>query len=101
MIDQTEPPPGWTDSVFRRGECYTRTPFALPIKDAHARYAEESRPAVIEFAEQVAAWLSVDGDDWLSPADRAWFALPDPRPDSDKWTAEQILAAARGERTLP
>lgn len=64
---------------------------------------DNSRHEVVAFAERMIAWLawtSVGDDDMTSAAWREWYAS-DTTTLFHNWKAEQILAAARGERTLP
>jgi hypothetical protein len=73
--------------------------------EAHRIYAEESRPAVVDFAERVAAWMMTKHDEDRTLAEEearlAWLTGADETASECAWIAEQILAAARGERTLP
>ena len=85
MIDPKQPPPGWVPSVKGDGwsycpDCTATTP------EAHRIYAAESRPAVIDFAERITSWLE---------------SFHGPQSDVIHEIAGIILAAARGERTLP
>lgn len=63
-----------------------------------------AKAAVVDFAERVAAWVTPD-ETGTSPAYREWFrdeqcGRPVPLAYMP-WLAAQILAAARGERSLP
>jgi hypothetical protein len=73
------------------------------LAEARRIYAEESRPAVVDFAERVAAWMvttSPDDPD-MTVAAREWFTTPNAPRLISNYLAEQIRRAARGERTLP
>jgi len=50
-----------------------------------------------DFARSVAAYL----DSPMAFAFQQWMELPEPRPEIFKWATDQIIAAARGDRTLP
>jgi len=97
MIDKTHPPPGWHVDTEDYGDdaapefwverdsstaCYESADLAIVA--AHHIYAEESRPAVIAFAE----WL-IENDVFIIDI----ALLPEQK--------ALILAAARGERWLP
>lgn len=108
MIDQRQPPPGYTVEscdetalrfVIRRGINIIgyRGTESEAIESSHRIYAAESRPAVVDFAERMAAWLHGGH----SYGFQEWMELEEVRPDFQTWAVAQILAAARGERTLP
>lgn len=65
---------------------------------------ETERQAIVDFAERVVAWTKydkqIDHDAWTSLAGMEWNSLGCPG-DPEDWINEQILAAARGERSLP
>lgn len=78
MIDPKQPPPGWVPS-YRGGEWSYRPDMHAKTTDARRIYAAESQSAVVNFAERVCEYLHSIG------------VVAD----------DVILAAARGERTLP
>ena len=97
MIDPKQPPPGYTVEscdetalrfVIRRGISIIgyRGTGSEAIESSHRIYAAESRPAVIDFAERITSWLE---------------SFHGPQSDVIHEIAGIILAAARGERTLP
>lgn len=99
MIDKTQPPPGWhfvgvDGSSVSREATLTSPRHSRSLVEAHHIYAEESRPAVVDFAERVAAWLAGTATTEWANRTAGRILYPD-------WVAEQILAAARGERSLP
>ena len=93
MIDPKQPPPGWlairAESQSMYADPETRCSHAggeARVSQAHRIYAAESRPAVIDFAERITSWLE---------------SFHGPQADVIHEIAGIILAAARGERTLP
>lgn len=104
MIDKTQPPPGWDshwDGTIGREPTYHLRAGARTLVHAHEVYAEQSRPAVVEFAERVAAWAFDKGDNQMTLANREYDSLPSDGRNECAWTKDQIIAAARGERSLP
>ena len=84
MIDPKQPPPGWVPAI---SDGYSYCPdMHATTPEAHRIYAAESRPAVIDFAERITSWLE---------------SFHGPQSDVIHEIAGIILAAARGERTLP
>lgn len=105
MIDKTQPPPGWVwddedcddgeTIVDSRGVRYVcRHDDENPLDEAHAIYAEESRPAVVDFAESVRTFLVTRAEQLEKYGDHSAGA-------ELRYRAGEILAAARGERSLP
>lgn len=92
-LDPSRPPPGWLfrpnmDAFVREGMC------ADTLAEAHEVYAREASPAVLAFAEKVAAWTD-------SQAMFAEWHEYRGELTREQWYREQIRAAARGERELP
>lgn len=122
MIGKTKPPPGfcvvdfsadgepenWVAFLYDHDNALTTVELTQEeaVEASHRLYAELSRPAVIEFAEQVATWGACP-DGQVSAFEIefqlavAFGLVENTRQASNRYAAEQILAAARGERTLP
>lgn len=82
------------DSAHERADIeQMRQEYATAIADW--MIADAARLAVLDFAERVAAWLTSDDSD-----DEFHRTVP-MGTSRTEWDAAQILAAARGERTLP
>lgn len=106
-------PPGWETYTFvddigcvREAANLRRTHTHATPAEARRITAEDSRPAVVAFAEQ---WTAFVGDGWRGgPALDEWHRdVPAPNAsgmrfgdDFKAWLDVQFQAAARGERTL-
>lgn len=116
-IDKNTPPPGWDldcdgeedDAEGQTWYCIrsdTETPQRdtpeEAIAEAHAIVAHESAPAVLAFAERVAAWRFGSGES-RRHAWHAWVAYVDSGGTLglDAWVAAAITEAARTGAPLP
>lgn len=112
-IDKTKPAPGFALAFYRSRLAHRVCRVALPeqdyervadaIAESHRIYARECTPAVVDFAERSTAWLNAHRDEhgeYDCPAWHEWLGQDTEPVGFSEWATEQILAAARGERSL-
>jgi hypothetical protein len=108
------PPPSWAIREEDGKTEYVLCLFAPTAEDAERMAREEADRFVVEFAEEIAAWIQSGPHGSPSEARREWDRRTERRilrvlPDDDDgnevafeiWQAEQILRMAKRERSIP
>lgn len=112
IIDKTKPAPefdvckhddGWSVESMNYVYAYGFATEDEAIAESHRLYAALCAPAVLDFAERVMTWMFECPEGRLLTHAQVEFYASDHAADLSwpKFTSEQILAAARGERSMP